>query len=245
MRILSGPYQMFFFLAHEQGGDMRKKDFDEKINKLTKENNDLTLKLETYIEEMEELDSKVEALETENTELKEQFNRLKNIEVVGSSIDTIQNLETQIKSLEGKLKKEKQHKEIAENELFKIEEEYENYKISVEKDDQISLLSSRDSLIVENENEDEDLTMTIKRKQLIINNLDAERNELQSKIQTLEQVRYANTTRKMKFSIKDFFSKCDQNRSFLRIWSHVLKKPIMENFISCTVKDIVFEFEFD
>ena len=35
----------------------------------------------------------------------------------------------------------------------------------------------------------------------------------------------------MKFSIKDFFSKCDQNRSFQRIWSHFLKKSVMENFI--------------
>ena len=33
------------------------------------------------------------------------------------------------------------------------------------------------------------------------------------------------TAQKMKFSIQDFFSKCDQIRSFLRIWSHLLKKP--------------------
>ena len=39
----------------------------------------------------------------------------------------------------------------------------------------------------------------------------------------------------MKFSIKDFFSKCDQIRSFLRIWSHLLKKSLMESFIFCTV----------
>ena len=32
----------------------------------------------------------------------------------------------------------------------------------------------------------------------------------------------------MKFSIKDFFSKCDRN---LRIWSHLRKKSLMENFI--------------
>ena len=32
----------------------------------------------------------------------------------------------------------------------------------------------------------------------------------------------------MKFSIKDFFSKCDQIRSFLWIWSHLLKKSLME-----------------
>ena len=34
---------------------------------------------------------------------------------------------------------------------------------------------------------------------------------------------------KMKFSIKDFFSKCDQIRRKLRIWSHLLKKSLMEN----------------
>ena len=43
----------------------------------------------------------------------------------------------------------------------------------------------------------------------------------------------------MKFSIKDFFSKCDQisNRK-LRIGSHLVKKSLMENFIFCTVVDI-------
>ena len=35
----------------------------------------------------------------------------------------------------------------------------------------------------------------------------------------------------MKFSIKDFLSKYDQIRSFLRIWSHLLKKSLVENFI--------------
>ena len=39
------------------------------------------------------------------------------------------------------------------------------------------------------------------------------------------------TAQKMKFSIKDLFSKCDQIRSYLRIWSHLLKKSSMENFI--------------
>ena len=39
----------------------------------------------------------------------------------------------------------------------------------------------------------------------------------------------------MKFSIKDFFSKCDQIRRKLRIWSHLLKKCLMENFIFCAV----------
>ena len=39
------------------------------------------------------------------------------------------------------------------------------------------------------------------------------------------------TAQKIKFCIKDFFSKCDQICSFLRIWSHFLKKSLMENFI--------------
>ena len=39
-----------------------------------------------------------------------------------------------------------------------------------------------------------------------------------------------------KFSITDFFSKCDQIRSFLRIWSHLLKKSLMENIIFCAAK---------
>ena len=30
------------------------------------------------------------------------------------------------------------------------------------------------------------------------------------------------------FSIKDFFSKCDQIRRSLRIWSHLLKKSLMD-----------------
>ena len=43
------------------------------------------------------------------------------------------------------------------------------------------------------------------------------------------------TAQKMKISIKDFFSKCDQICRFLRIWSHLPKKSIMENFIFCAV----------
>ena len=44
-----------------------------------------------------------------------------------------------------------------------------------------------------------------------------------------------NTAQKMKFSIKNFFSKYDQIRSLLQIWSHLLKKSLMENFIFCAV----------
>ena len=40
---------------------------------------------------------------------------------------------------------------------------------------------------------------------------------------------WTNTTQKMKFFIKDFFSKCN-----LRIWSHLLKKSLM--VFLCSVK---------
>ena len=39
----------------------------------------------------------------------------------------------------------------------------------------------------------------------------------------------------MKFSIKDFFSKCDQIRRKLQIWSRLLKKSLTENVIFCAV----------
>ena len=39
-----------------------------------------------------------------------------------------------------------------------------------------------------------------------------------------------NIAQKMKFSINEFFSKCDQILSFLQIWSRLLKKFLMENF---------------
>ena len=45
---------------------------------------------------------------------------------------------------------------------------------------------------------------------------------------------------KTKFSIKDFFSKCDQIRLFLRMWSHLLKKSFMENFVFCAATDMQF-----
>ena len=43
------------------------------------------------------------------------------------------------------------------------------------------------------------------------------------------------TAQKMTFSIKDFFGKWEQIRSFLRICSHLIKKSLMENVIFCAV----------
>ena len=40
---------------------------------------------------------------------------------------------------------------------------------------------------------------------------------------------------KMKFSIRDFYNKCNQVNNFTRIWSHLPKKSLMENFIFSAV----------
>ena len=44
------------------------------------------------------------------------------------------------------------------------------------------------------------------------------------------------TGRKMRFSIKDFFSKSDQICIFQLIWSHLLKKSLLENSIFDAVR---------
>ena len=47
----------------------------------------------------------------------------------------------------------------------------------------------------------------------------------------------SDQTLRLTFSIKDFFSKCDQIRTKLWIWSHLRKKSLLKNFIFlCSVK---------
>ena len=48
-----------------------------------------------------------------------------------------------------------------------------------------------------------------------------------------------NTAKNVKFSIKGFFSKCDQIRRKLRIWSHLLKKSLIKKLhFLCIVMEI-------
>ena len=42
---------------------------------------------------------------------------------------------------------------------------------------------------------------------------------------------WISTAQEMNFPVLDFFSKCDQIRSFLRIRSRLLKKSLIENYI--------------
>ena len=44
-----------------------------------------------------------------------------------------------------------------------------------------------------------------------------------------------DTAQKMKFSINDFFSKCDQIHVKLWFWAHLLKRSSMEKLIFCVV----------
>ena len=48
------------------------------------------------------------------------------------------------------------------------------------------------------------------------------------------------TAQKM-FFIKEFFGKCDQICSFMRIWSHLLKRSLIENLTFCAVQHILIQ----
>ena len=52
---------------------------------------------------------------------------------------------------------------------------------------------------------------------------------------------FQGSAQKMKFSIQEFSRKCDQICSFGRIWSHLLKKFFIKNFIFRSVKACLIE----
>ena len=51
--------------------------------------------------------------------------------------------------------------------------------------------------------------------------------------------------KKKTFSIKGFFRKCGQIRSFLQIWSHLLKKSLIENFVFCAVSYLFYRSKWE
>ena len=63
--------------------------------------------------------------------------------------------------------------------------------------------------------------------QIWVNGMINQRNGSQLQIADL----HTDTKQKLKFSIEDVFSKCDQIRRKLRIWSHLLTKSLMINFV--------------
>ena len=62
--------------------------------------------------------------------------------------------------------------------------------------------------------------------------------KIKNDLRTYDNIRKTATdnAQKMEFPNKDFFSKCDQIRNFMRNQSHLLKKSIMENFFFCVVR---------
>ena len=187
------------------GHNNKNKALNNEILKLTQENKELNEKLETYLEEMEELDKKNEHLEIEQNKLLHEYQQLKSIELVGSNITELQELECRNEELGRKLKKEMEKRETVENELFKIEEEYESFKISIEESESkleaeiervqndlfgrktsTNSLSSQDSDFISYE---AGLKFMIKKKQRLLDNLQKENDVLSEKVRAYEQVR--------------------------------------------------------
>lgn len=188
--------------ALRRGQEIREKEKLDRVNKLTKENTDMAIKLETYIEEMEEMDSRVESLEKENKELLKQNERAKTMELFGSHTAELVELEVEKEELAIKLEKEMKRRENVETELFKVEEEFENYKLQAEQEElqwqtkmqsfelqENELLNFQDDENVGNVEVNKDLKNILRRKQIAIGNLEGEKKELINKIQSLEQER--------------------------------------------------------
>ena len=53
-------------------------------------------------------------------------------------------------------------------------------------------------------------------------------------------IQLVNEAQKAKFSLKNFFSKCKQIR-FLEIWSHLMKKSLMDNIISSAFSFLILK----
>ena len=69
---------------------------------------------------------------------------------------------------------------------------------------------------------------------------DSDVKKNQSIQQASKQSYWMNIAQKMTFSIKDFVNKCDKIHSFMKIWSDLLKKSLIENFSFCTKETLDF-----
>ena len=58
---------------------------------------------------------------------------------------------------------------------------------------------------------------------------------------TISACKKEHTAQKMKFSMKDFFSKYDQICSFLWIWSHLMKKSFLNGKLHFLCSDTFFK----
>ena len=88
------------------------------------------------------------------------------------------------------------------------------------------------SQVLESLDKDDFFQWNIQKKINVTNHI---QTKLAIEIMIIYTIKYNSLHKKWSFSIKDFFSKCDQIRSFLRIWLHLLKKSLTKNFIFCAV----------
>ena len=61
-------------------------------------------------------------------------------------------------------------------------------------------------------------------------------------VKNVSQLPTVTLHKKIKLSIGDFFSQCDQIHSFLGVWSHLLKKSSIKNFILCEVLVFIISY---
>ncbi|XP_012556075.1 nuclease SbcCD subunit C isoform X2 [Hydra vulgaris] len=166
----------------------RTKKSKQLIEKLGKENTDLSLKLETYIEEMEDLDAKVVHLEKESKELRRYSSIATKMDLKG-----LTELEKEKEEMKIKLKKEIKRRENIENDLFKIEEEYEEFKMYAENNEaelkkKIQTLISEQRFFVESHDaSDNHVASALYSKQTVIETLEEEIIKLKNQLKTMEE----------------------------------------------------------
>ncbi|XP_066933437.1 girdin-like [Clytia hemisphaerica] len=216
----------------QQGSGNKFKDFEDKISKLTKENKDLSVKLETYLEEMEDMEQKNDALEADHKKLTTDYEHLKSIELVGTNMIEITQLEQDKSELKSKLRKEIEKRETCENELFRVEEEYETFKMELEESElklesEISKVnidlfgrkaSTASSISLDNDNNnnltDSGMKFLIRKKQKLMDNLEKENDDLKKKVQQLEQeheilLEENSNIAKSNIELEDQLQKCE------------------------------------
>ena len=156
---------------------------------------------------MEDMEQKNDALVADHKKLKTDYEHLKSIELTGTNMVEITQLEHEKSELESKLRKEIEKRETCENELFRVEEEYETFKMELEEresklESEISKVnidlfgrkaSTASNISLDNDNNnnltDSGMKFLIRKKQKLMDNLEKENEGLKNKVQQLEQVK--------------------------------------------------------
>ena len=76
-------------------------------------------------------------------------------------------------------------------------------------------------------------------KNEIISNKELAEELHKPSLETFRKEKYTHAAQKMKLPVKDFFSQWDPIHRKQWIWSHLLKKSLMENFSFCAVSTFI------